>query len=125
MNSIDLKDAYLQVPVHPGNRKFLRFVAYGRAYHFKVLCFDLSMAPEVFTRVMAPVLSFLHSLGVRIVCYLDDWVILVSSLSEALWARITVLNLCHQLGIIINLEKSHLLPSQSVMYLGMVDYSGA
>ena len=80
----------------------------------------LSTAPQVFTRVMAPVLSFLHSLGIRIFRYLDDWLILVSSLSEALWARDTVIDLCHQFGIIINLDKSHLTPSRLVTYLGMV-----
>ena len=55
-----LKDAYLQVPMHPESRKFLRFVACGKVYQFKVLCFGLSTAPQVFTWVMAPVSAFLH-----------------------------------------------------------------
>ena len=50
MVSLDLKDAYLQVPMHPDSRKFLRFVAFGKVYQFKVLCFGLSMAPQVFKR---------------------------------------------------------------------------
>ena len=45
MASIDLREASLQVPVHPESRRFLRFVAHGRAYHFTVLCFGLSTAP--------------------------------------------------------------------------------
>ena len=61
MISIDLKDAYLQVPIHPSSKKFLRFVVDGRVYQFKALCFGLSTAPQVFTRIMAPVSSFLHS----------------------------------------------------------------
>ena len=32
MASIDLWEAYLQVPVHPESRRFLRFVAHGRTY---------------------------------------------------------------------------------------------
>ena len=85
------------------------------------------MAPQVFTRVMAPVSFILHSLGARILCCLDDWIILASSLSEALWARDTLLDLWHQLGIVINLAKSHLSLSQSATYLGMVigfDFEG-
>ena len=120
MVSIDLTDAYLQVHVHPGSRRYLQFVAFGRAHQFKALCFGLSTAPQVFTRVMAPVSSLLHSLGVRIFSYLDDWLTLTSSLSEALWARDIILYLCHQLGIIINPAKSHLSPFQSATYLGMV-----
>ena len=63
MVSIDL-EAYLQVPVHPDSRKYLRFVAFGRVYQFRALCFGLSSAPQVFTRVMAPVSSILHSMGI-------------------------------------------------------------
>ena len=46
MASIDLKEAYLQVPVHPDSRRFLRFVAQGNVYQFSALCFGLSMAPQ-------------------------------------------------------------------------------
>ena len=72
MVSLDLKDAYLQVPLHPESRKFLRFMVGERVYQFKVLCFGLSTAPQVFTRVMAPVSAILHRTGVRLRRYLDD-----------------------------------------------------
>ena len=65
MASIDLKEAYLQVPVHPASRHFLRFMFCGTVYQFKALCFGLSTAPQVFTWVMAPVSAILHSLGIR------------------------------------------------------------
>ena len=79
MASIDLKEAYLQVPVHPASRHFLRFVFHGSVYQFKALCFGLSTAPQVFTRVMAPVSAILHSLGIRMRRYLDDWLVQSSS----------------------------------------------
>ena len=79
MMSLDLKDAYLQVPIHPDSRKYLRFVAFGQVYQFKVLCFGFSIASQVFTRVMAPVLTFLHHAGIRIRRYLDDWLIQAAS----------------------------------------------
>ena len=41
MVSIDLKDAYFQIPVHHDSRQFLRFVAFGVPYQFKALCFGL------------------------------------------------------------------------------------
>ena len=52
--------------------------------------------------------------------YLDDWLILTLSFSEAIWARDAVLDLCLQLGIVINEAKSHLTPSQSATCLGMI-----
>ena len=84
MASIDLREAYLQVPVHPESRRFLRFVAHGRSYQFRGLCFGLSTAPQVFTRVMAPVSAILHSLGIRMRRYLDDWLVQASSREELL-----------------------------------------
>ena len=117
MVSIDVKDAYLQITIHPASRRYLGFTAGGRTWQFRVLCFGLS--PQVFTRVMAPVSGFLHQLGVRMLRYLDDWLILGSSRQEACWARDQVLSLCQELGIVVNLEKSTLTPSQQITYLGI------
>ena len=119
MVSIDLKDAYLQVPVHPDSLQFLGFVAFRVPYWFRALCFGFSMSPQVFTRVMALVCAMLHRLGVRILRYLDDWLVLMSCRTNALWARDTVLALCRDLGILVNLAKSHLVPACSATYLGM------
>ena len=92
MVSIDLKDAYLQIAVHPDSHQLLRFVAFGVSYQFKVLCFGLSMAPQVFTWVMAPASALLHRQRIRMLWYLDDWLVLVSSRTDALWVRDEVLS---------------------------------
>ena len=76
MVSLDLKDAYFQVPIHPQSRRFLRVVWRNVAYQFRVLCFGLCTAPQVFTRVMAPVAAILHARGIRMLRYLDDWLLL-------------------------------------------------
>ena len=119
MFSIDMKDAYFHVPIHPDSRKYLRFVFEDRVFQFRALCFGLSSAPQVFTRVLAPLARWLHLLGIRILLYLDDWLILANSLVEALRARQIVLDLAKCLGLIINLDKSVLTPSQTATYLGM------
>ena len=120
MASIDLKEAYLQVPVHPDSRRFLRFVAQGSVYQFSALCFGLSTAPQVFSRVMAPVSAILHSWGIRMRRYLDDWLVQSSSRLSLIHDRQVVLDLCHELGIVMNPEKSRLEPSQVLQYLGVV-----
>ena len=84
-----------------------RQVAFGRVSQFKALCFSLSMAPQVFTRVMAPVSAILHRAGIHICRYLDDWLIQASSRIQLPQALDVVLRLCHSLGIIVNWEKSH------------------
>ena len=46
MISLDLQDAYLQVPVHHDSRRYLRFVVAGKSYQFRVLCFGLKPRPK-------------------------------------------------------------------------------
>ena len=120
MVSLDLKDAYLQVPIHPDSRKYLRFSTNRGTFQFRVPCFGLTTAPQVFTRVMAPVSAILHRLGIRLLRYLDDWLIQASSREACVWARDQVLSLCEELGIRINYQKSQLDPTQSAIYLGIV-----
>ena len=119
MISLDLQDAYLQVPVHHDSRRFLRFVLDGKPFQFRVLCFGLTTAPQVFTRIMAPVSAILHKYGVRMLRYLDDWLILASSETACLQSRDRLLAVCTELGIQVNLTKSSLIPSQSIVYLGI------
>ena len=119
MISLDLQDAYLQVPVHPESRRYLRFTMRGVPYQFRVLCFGLTTAPQVFTRLMAPISAILHRYGIRMLRYLDDWLILAESRTTCLQARDRLLQVCEELGLQVNFRKSPLVPSQDMTYLGM------
>ena len=123
--SLDLKDAYFQIPIHGSSRKLLRFMSEGRVYQFKALCFGLSTAPQVFTRVFAAVSAWAHARGIRLLRYLDDWLVLSSSEKKAKESIRELLSLCRTLGIVINEKKSDLVPSQSAKYLGMTIDTGA
>ena len=114
-----MKDAYFRFPIHPQSRRFLRFVFDGQVYQFRAMCFGLSTAPQVFTRILAPVSKIIHLAGFRIILYLDDWLVLAESEEEMLRAKTFILQLVKELGIIVNDEKSLLVPSQSITYLGM------
>ena len=123
--SLDLKDAYFQIPIHGSSRKLSGFMSEGTVYQFKALCFGLSTAPQVFTRVFAAVSAWAHSRGIRLLRYLDDWLVLSSSEKKTKESIRELLSLCRTLGIVINEKKSDLVPSQSVRYLGMTIDTGA
>ena len=97
----------------------MRFTSEGTVYQFRALCFGLSTAPQVFTRVFAVVSVWAHSHEIRLLRYLDDWLVLSSSEREAKQAVQSLLSLCRTLGIVINEKKSDLVPSQTAKYLGM------
>ncbi|XP_045133325.1 uncharacterized protein LOC123517379 [Portunus trituberculatus] len=127
MTAIDLWDAYFQIPVHPDSRKFLRFTWRGRHFQFRVLCFGLSTAPQVFTRMMGPVSVALHQQGVRLLRYLDDWLLLAYSEQTALEATSYLLRLCASLGIQNRLENLQhqiktFLSVQSPPWLGLLGH---
>ena len=111
MASIILKEAYLQVPVHPASRHFLRFMFRDTVYQFKALCFGLSTAPQVFTRVMAPVSAILHSMGIRMRRYLDDWLVQSAS-RESLLRDLHPSQVVQYLGVIIDSTSFRASPSE-------------
>ena len=119
MVSLDLQDAYLQVLVHPASRCFLRFCVGDAVFQFRALCFGLSSAPQVFTRVMDPIASIMHRHDFRLLRYLDDWLVLGSTFQDLVRARDFLLWLCRHLGVIVNLSKSSLVQTQTLDYLGM------
>ena len=82
-----------------------QFCRFESSISVQALCFGLSMAPQVFTRVMAPVSAILHRLGIRMCRCLDDWLIQAPSRSLVLQSLETVVHPCQDLGIIINWEK--------------------
>lgn len=119
MVSIDLQDAYFHIPIHPASRKFLRFVFKGEVFQFRAMCFGLSTAPQVFTRVLSSVAKWLHLLGIRTVFYLDDWLLRAKTKERCVKDLEKTLHLTEELGLLVNWQKSHLVPSQELVYLGV------
>ncbi len=117
--AIDLKDAYFHVSILPRHRPFLRFAFEGRAYQYKALPFGLSLSPRVFTKVVEAALVPLREAGIRILNYLDDWLILAQSRALLCEHRDMVLSHLSRLGLQVNREKSKLSPAQRISFLGM------
>ncbi|KAL0182109.1 hypothetical protein M9458_021484, partial [Cirrhinus mrigala] len=117
--AIDLKDAYFHVSILPRHRPFLRFAFEGRAYQYKVLPFGLSLSPRVFTKVAEGALTPLWQKGIRILNYLDDWLIIAHSRDLLCEHRDLVLRHLSHLGLRVNREKSKLSPVQRISFLGM------
>ncbi len=61
----------------------------------------------------------LRERGVRILNYLDDWLILAQSHEQLCTHRDLVLRQLSQLGLRVNWEKSKLVPTQWISFLGM------
>ncbi len=118
--TIDLKDAYFHISILPSHRKFLRFAFRGKAYQYRVLPFGLTLSPRTFTKCVDAALAPLRLQGIRILNYIDDWLILAHSEQMAVRHRDVVLAQMKELGLRLNVKKSVLSPSQRTTYLGVV-----
>ena len=83
LTKLDLKDAYLSVPVNPCYQKYLKFRWLDQLWQFTVLPFGLNSAPYIFTKLMKPVIATLRKLGIRMVLYLDDMILMANSQEKA------------------------------------------
>jgi hypothetical protein len=119
-SSIDLTDAYYHIPLHQSFRKYLRFVVQNQVYQFRALPFGLATAPMVFTRMVKPLAAFLHSQGIIMHYYLDDWLVKGETPEEVAKNTQTLLDWCHRLGFIVNIRKSELNPMQVYVYVGVL-----
>lgn len=120
MASIDMKDAYFLVPVHPTHKKYLRFKNNDTLYEFNCLSFGLSTAPFVFTKLLKPVVEYLRSRNMVSVICLDDIFCVGRSYDECNQNVLETKNTLVRLGFLINYEKSCLLPSTECKYLGFL-----
>ena len=75
---------------------------------------------HVSTRVFILVSEWAHWRGVRLFCYLDDWLVVVESQDFLLHHQDLLLQLCADLGVVVSWKKSDLVPWTRVQHLGMV-----
>ena len=118
VTSIDLTDAYLHVPIHTQSQKYLRFHFQGVTYQFTSLPFGLATAPLIFTSLVKEVKLIALQSGIRLHQYLDDWLIRAPSKQTCMDQTQKLLKLVKDLGFIVNLKKSDLIPSQRFDFLG-------
>uniref|UniRef100_A0A7M6DR42 Reverse transcriptase domain-containing protein n=1 Tax=Clytia hemisphaerica TaxID=252671 RepID=A0A7M6DR42_9CNID len=119
MVKLDLRDAYFSVPLHNLSRKYVSFRWKGKIYEFLCLCFGLGPAPRIFTKLMKIPIALLRRLNVRLIIYLDDCLLMASSIEELLMARDTLVFVLQHLGFSINFEKSVMDPTHNIRFLGV------
>ena len=118
MTSLDLKDAFLSIPIHEDHKKVLRFRWRDTLYEFQCLPFGLTSAPRIFTKVMKPVMAVLRKRGIRCMIFIDDILLLSPSRAELVQITEETMLLLQHLGFLLSLEKSVLHPVQRITYLG-------
>ena len=116
MATLDLKDAYNAVSISKNERHFFRFPTATSCTNFRLSPWASRTVPKL----MRPVLAQLRLMGIRCVVYLDDWLIMAPSAEECRRHMDILMQLLTSLGLVLNIKKSALDPSQLVEYLGFL-----
>ncbi|KAK0155753.1 hypothetical protein N1851_001746 [Merluccius polli] len=105
--SIDLKDAYFHIPMARRHRQAVPAVCIRRP--------GLSIQGAPIRAALSP----MQAKGLRILPYLDDWLICAQTRESAVHETAALLSHVTQLGLTVNYDKCYLTPNQVVVFLGM------
>lgn len=118
MCSIDLQDAYFTFPIVEEHRKYLKFRWEGKLWRFIGLPMGITCAPRIFTKLILPIYAHLRGEGVQCFPYLDDSFIFGFSEEECKNSTFNLANLLIDLGFKVHLDKSEMIPTQKLQFLG-------
>ena len=119
MVKLDLKDAYLQIPIHPDHQHLLTFQWEDKSCMLKCLPFGLSSAPRMFTKLLKPMVGFLRQIECcLLIIYLDDILIMHQNREQLQQLIQLTCQLFENLGLMVNLKKSITTPTQGLEFLG-------
>ena len=114
---VDLRSAFLQLPLALEDREKTAFVTKQGLFEFTVLPFGLKNSPSVFQRLMHEVLQGL--VGSCCMVFLDDIIVFSVTWEEHLQHLREVFSRLHQYNLRAHPEKS-MLCTDSLVYLGHV-----
>ena len=120
MASVDLKDAYYTIPIHPSHQKYLKFLFEGQFYQYTCLPNGLASAPRLFTKVLKPVYATLRSMGHISSAYIDDSYLQGDTYDECRRNVIDTATLFTKLGFCVHPDKSVFNPTCRLVFLGFV-----
>ena len=116
--SVDFSDAYHHIPINEAHVKYLCFQIGNKRYWYRAFPFGLSPGPKKFTDLCLPVKAWARNILMLIFQYLDDWLNLGTEPTSTAKSTLDFIDKCVELGLMVNLEKSEVIPTQQIVFLG-------
>ena len=115
MASIDIKDAYYSVKIHPNYQKYWKFKYEGVLYTYTAYPNGLASCPRQFTKLLKPPIAKLRSQG-----HILSRNIQSDSYEGCINTVLSTFKDVDNLGFVIHPHKSEFIPKQSIQYLGFL-----
>ena len=120
MSSIDIKDAYYSVVINPEFQLYFKFMSEGQLSKFVCLPNGFCKGPRKFTKILKPPLAILRRLGHVVSACIDDLIHIGFNFDECAKKVLDTLLIFDELGFVVHPEKSKLIPSQCITFLGFI-----
>ena len=118
--SVDLKSAYYTIPIHPAHQKYFKFTWQGKLYVYVAMPNGYTDGPRVFTKMLKPPFAELRAMGYPSAAYLDDSLLKGDNYEMCRDNVLTTVHLLQSLGFTIHPDKSILVPTQRIEFLGFI-----
>lgn len=116
---LDVASAFRHVLVDQHQRNLLGFVVEGRLMRYRTLPFGVSWSPALFVAALRPVIDRLRRDGLRIVWYVDDFLILADDVGLLDEALCRVLRELAAQGWYASPEKTYCYAYSAIPFLGL------
>ena len=116
MASLDFKDAYYSVKIHPDFEKCFKFFYKGTLFKYTALPNGLCTCPRKFTKVIEPPLAFLRQCGPIISGYIDDTIPTSKTQQKCIANKSAAITLFENLGLVIHPDKSIIVLQQRLVF---------
>jgi hypothetical protein len=79
---LDLQSAFRHVRLHEEHAPLLGFVVNGKVYRYSCLPFGVSWSPALYAKMLQPAINAIRRLGIKIIWYVDDLLIVANNREE-------------------------------------------
>ena len=118
--SLDLQDTFACVKMSKTDFSYLQFSFENKHYMYTVLPNGIAIGPRVFVSLTKVITAHLRKLGIDIVIYIDDTLIINPCIMELQKHAGIAREVFERCGFIVNDGKSQLVPSTTTVFLGFV-----
>lgn len=116
---LDLQSAFRHVRIAEDQQDLFGFTFGGRVYRYTCLPFGCSWSPALYARMLAPAIAAIRRLGIRILWYVDDILVVAESREELDAALARVMALLHKHGWKVAPDKTYCYAYTVIPFLGM------
>jgi hypothetical protein len=120
LSVFDLKSGYHHVDILRSYQQYVAFNWNNTDYAYTTCPFGLASAGLIFSKILRELIKRWRTLGIAVVMYLDDGIIVGKTRQEAIRATQIIKQDLQDAGFIINEEKSNWEPRNKVQWLGFI-----